>query len=108
VALVLLGEADAGRARAAARGDIVVIRLDETPTSGYRWEIEEFDPVVLRVTGEGYRAAPAGGLGAPGSHELRFVVVGRGDGRIRLALRRPWESGSSSTRRFETTIQASG
>jgi inhibitor of cysteine peptidase len=107
LAVVLLGEADAGRPRSAARGDIVIIRLDETPTSGYRWEVDEFDPVVLRVTGEGFRPADAA-LGAPGSHELRFVVVGRGDGRIRLALRRPWEGGSSPVRRFETTIRATG
>jgi predicted secreted protein len=74
-----------------APGDLKV-ELAETPTSGYRWEVERAVPGV-EVMGDDYLESPgelvAGGSGlrtfrlhatAAGSYELAFV------------LRRPWES----------------
>ena len=103
MARVGLDRSDAGRVRTARPGDTVVIHLDESPTSGYRWTVEEVDPAVLRPAGD-YYAPPGPGRGGRGRRELRFTVVGRGSSRLRLALRRPWAPAGPATRRYETTI----
>jgi inhibitor of cysteine peptidase len=104
VARIELDEADCGRDRVAAQGDSVVIRLPETPTSGYRWEIDEYEPAVLVPDGAGF-TSPSG-FGGRGTRELRFAVVGPGRGGVRLVLRRHWEDPSAAIQRFEATISA--
>jgi inhibitor of cysteine peptidase len=106
VARVDLDLTDAGRSRSASPGDLVVIGLDETPTSGYRWEVDEFDPAVLRPAGDDFRPASGAGIGGGGVREFRFTVVGPRRGAVRLALRRAWERESAPVERFEATIDA--
>ncbi|MEV1289517.1 protease inhibitor I42 family protein [Micromonospora sp. NPDC049679] len=105
MARINLGRADGGRVHPASAGDVVVVRLDETPTSGYRWQIEEFDPEVLTPAGE-ESLAPGAGIGGRGVRELRFTVVAPGASRLTLALRRAWEGAGSAVERFEATIDA--
>jgi inhibitor of cysteine peptidase len=100
-----LDQTDAGRARAAVPGDTVVVALDETPTSGYRWEIDSFDPTVLVAAGDEYSASTSGRMGGGGVHRFRFEVVGAGSSRVRLIRRRPWDP-ASIAETFETTIHA--
>ncbi|SDY89968.1 inhibitor of cysteine peptidase [Micromonospora pattaloongensis] len=105
MARINLARADAGRAHRAVPGDVVVVRLDETPTSGHRWQIEEYDPAVLRPSGE-EALAPASRTGGQGLRELRFDVIGAGSSRLALALRRAWEGAASAVDRFEADIAA--
>lgn len=106
MAEINLDKGDAGRAHSASPGDVVVIRLDETPTSGYRWHLDAFDPAVLKPVGDAFLPPTAAGMGGSGIRELRFAVVGARAGDVRLALRRPWEAASSAVDRFEATIDA--
>ena len=100
-----LDQTDSGRARAAAPGDTVVVALDETPTSGYRWVVDSFEPEVLAVASDEFTPSSSA-LGGGGVRRFRFDVVGAGSSRIRLILRRPWDS-DSIVETFETTIDAS-
>jgi inhibitor of cysteine peptidase len=99
-----LDQTDAGRAQAAAPGDTVVVALDETPTSGYRWTVDAFEPAVLAAAGDEYIPSSSA-LGGGGVHRFRFEVVGASSSRIRLILRRPWDP-DSIVDTFETTIEA--
>ncbi|WP_422769684.1 protease inhibitor I42 family protein [Plantactinospora sp. WMMC1484] len=99
--------ADAGRSYPAAPGDLVVVELDETPSSGYRWQLDEVDAHVLAPAGDSFRPAGAGS-GGTGTRQLRFTVVGAGRTSVRLALRRGWETPGQPVRRFEVTIHVGG
>lgn len=92
----------AGGTHRAATGDTVVISLPETPTSGYRWALDAYDPQVLRLDGDEFSPAGAG-LGAGGARRFRFVAVGPGTTPVRLARRREWVGGGAE--RFDTTVQ---
>lgn len=106
MAEINLDKGDAGRAHSASPGDTVVIRLPETPTSGYRWQVDAFDPAVLKPAGDAFLPPAGPGMGGRGIRELRFAVVGRYASGVKLALRRPWEGESSAVERFEATIDA--
>ena len=101
-----LDQTDAGRSRAAAPGDTVVVALDETPTSGYRWVVDAFEPAVLAVAGDEFTPSSSA-LGGGGAHRFRFDVVGAGSSRLRLILHRPWDPGSIVDT-FETTVDVTG
>jgi inhibitor of cysteine peptidase len=108
VAQVVLDRGGAGRSHPAASGDLVVIRLPETPTSGYRWAVDAYDPEVLRLAGDEFRPAPEARLGGGGEREFRFSVIGAGSTPVRLARRRAWEGAGAAAERFEATIEATG
>ncbi len=106
VTQINLDGTDAGRTRPAEPGDLVVVRLDETPTSGYRWQIEELDPAALRVARDTFVPSSGTALGGAGTREFQLAVVGPRATRLRLALRRAWEPAGAAVRHFETTIDA--
>lgn len=96
-----------GERAAAAIGDEVVVTLDETPTSGYRWVLDSFDEAILAPLDSEF-VPPAGDrLGSQGARRFRFTVVGTGRTGLSLVNRRPWEPGANE-RRFEATIEATG
>jgi predicted secreted protein len=101
-----LDQTDAGRARVAAPGNTVVVALAETPTSGYRWVVDAFEPAVLAAVGDEYTPSSSA-LGGGGVHRFRFEVVGTGSSPVRLILRRPWDP-DSIVDTFETTVDATG
>jgi inhibitor of cysteine peptidase len=105
MAEIELGSADAGQTRTAAEGDEIVVALDETPTSGYRWSVDSFDSAVLESVDDVYDAPEPGRVGGAGSHRFRFRVIGSGTSPIRLGLARAWDADSTSET-YETTIDA--
>jgi inhibitor of cysteine peptidase len=119
VADIDLTAADDGRVRAAKPGDTLVVHLDESPTSGYRWSVERLDDRVLTPAGDDFApaggaapgggdAGPAGGvrLGGGGTRVLRFTVAGPGRGELVLRRWRSWEGDGSVVERFATTVDA--
>jgi len=104
VAVIELAGTDAGQVRSAGSGDTVLVRLAETPASGYRWEIDGYEPAVLVPSGSEFRPPTGTGMGGRGTRELRFAVVGPGRSLLRLALRRYWEEPLTSAERFEVTL----
>ncbi|GAB3977603.1 protease inhibitor I42 family protein [Plantactinospora veratri] len=99
-----LTEVDAGRTYPAAPGDLVVVQLAETPSSGYRWQLDAVDSDVLAPAGDSFRPEREG-WGGVGSRQLRFTVTGVGRTALRLVLLRGWATGERPARRFEVTIQ---
>jgi inhibitor of cysteine peptidase len=92
---------------AATIGDEVVVTLDETPTSGYRWVIDGFDEAILAPLESTFLPPTGDRLGAPGARRFRFAVVGTGSAGLSLVNRRTWDP-DADDRRFEATIDATG
>jgi len=87
-----------------ALGDTVVVSLDETPTSGYRWEVAGSDPAVLQLTDDEFIPAADAALGGGGKRVLQFSVTGPGQSDLRLICRRSWESETDAVDAFTATV----
>jgi inhibitor of cysteine peptidase len=106
MAEIEIGPAEAGSTQAVTVGDKLVVALDETPTSGYRWAMEAFDESVLAAQDNAYVPPEGERLGASGQHRFRFTVVGPGSTALRLVRRRSWDPDSAAAT-FEASIEAS-
>lgn len=75
-------------------GETLTVRLESNPTTGYSWQVMEFDNSVLRQDGDPeYKPSPGsdGQVGAGGEETLRFKALGPGKTRLTLGYMRPWE-----------------
>ncbi len=97
---IALTQAHSGQTVAARPGDVVIIRLAENPTTGYRWEIAS-GPAPSGDEFSGSSGAP----GAAGERVLRFAVPPAGTMRVSAELRRAWEAGAVPQARFEVIIE---
>jgi inhibitor of cysteine peptidase len=96
-----------GRSIAARPGDVLILRLEETPTSGYRWELDDHDPGVLAPAGDEFSPDSGDTMGGGGIRRFRFTVVGPGISPLKLVRRRPWAA-DSVVEAFEATVDATG
>jgi inhibitor of cysteine peptidase len=97
---------DDGASVNARPGDRLVVRLEENPTTGYRWAVDEGEGSVLRLAGSDYEVEPAAGIGGGGHRVLTFDVTGAGA--VTLGLKRwsQWEGESSVEERLRVTVKA--
>lgn len=80
---------DSGAARDVRIGDQIIVTLDETPTTGYRWHAE-IDTARLQLTDDHYEGAERP-VGAGGTRRLTFAPLQAGPVRLHLVKRRHWE-----------------
>ena len=102
MAELVLTQTQSGICVSAAPEDVIVIRLAEHPTTGYRWQVENAAGLVL--TGDDFTLSSSA-PGTGGERTFRFAVQQSGTGRIALSLRRPWEAGTAPAARFEVTVE---
>jgi inhibitor of cysteine peptidase len=99
-----IDEGSAAQPHPAAPGDSVIIRLPESPMSGYRWQLDDFDPGVLQPAGDEFVSAVDALTGGGGTREFRFVVLSPDQSEVTLSLRRSWAADTAAEHRFRTTI----
>lgn len=87
-----------------SQDDVVLIRLEENPTTGYRWEVDAVDDRVVELQNSNYSMATESGVGGGGVRTFTFKAKSPGTGSIRLKLRRAWESEDAATNHFAVTI----
>lgn len=83
----------------AAEGSTVALGWDQTlavvlesnPSTGYRWDVAQVEPPVVRPLGAPIFRQKSPLLGAPEEQTLRFVPAQAGEGWLRLVYHRPWE-----------------
>jgi inhibitor of cysteine peptidase len=103
-ATITLTRADNGNVVALRVGDRLVLRLEENPTTGYRWAMEDHDEDVVSLQHQEYAPLPHAAVGGGGQRSWTFVVRKAGADTLRLKLWRAWEGESSITRRFTVTL----
>jgi inhibitor of cysteine peptidase len=105
VSEVTLTQADNGKTVEVAPGDVVVVRLPENPTTGYRWaQHASTEPVLAPREGD-FTPAAGAGVGGGGRKTFRFAATGAGDVHLQLKLWREWEGDPSVAERFQATIR---
>ena len=72
------------------KGDTIEIELDESPTTGYSWEIAEIEGNVLGLQSSDYKRHKIVGIGGGGIRRLKFLVNELGNGSIKLKNWRKW------------------
>jgi inhibitor of cysteine peptidase len=102
--------ADAGKAVRAAVGNLITITLQSNPSTGYNWELRDFDYGVADFY-KSETIAPEGGnvlFGAPTQTLVTLQAVKPGTQEIKLAYRRLWEPPDQVAETFQFFLQVDG
>ncbi len=89
--------------------DEIHIRLQESPSSGYRWEFDasrsgESGLEVIRDSFEPYEEQISGTYGGPGAHHVGLRVKEPGEHLVRLVKRRVWRASEAAKGSFEARL----
>jgi inhibitor of cysteine peptidase len=85
-------------------GEIMELRLEENPTTGFRWSMVGDGAPACTVETSAFEARSAvPGQGGERAWRFRAALAGSCD--IRLLYRRGWESDAKSARTFEVHVQ---
>ena len=96
---------DNGKSIETLVGSELIVRLEESPTTGYVW-INKTIGEVLTLKNTEFSAALVGMLGGTGWRTLSFVVSKTGTSTLLLKQMREWEGESSVIKEFSVTIHA--
>jgi len=85
-------------------GSEMVLRLEENPTTGYRWQMDSPGSPALKLAADRYEAPERGKAGAPGHHVWSFRAVAPRSGIVHLSYRRRF-GGIASTFAVEVQVR---
>ncbi|NLE77272.1 MAG: protease inhibitor I42 family protein, partial [Chloroflexi bacterium] len=86
----VVGLSDNGSLVRLAGGETLAVTLQGNPSTGYRWEVAQWDGRVLQPLDLDQIQPASPLLGAPAQQTLRFRAAGAGESALRLVYRRPW------------------
>jgi predicted secreted protein len=104
MASIELGQADNGRHIEVRKGDVLVVRLPENPTTGARWAVDQ-DGGLVEPEGAQFDPSGGKGIGAGGLRTLRFKATATGEGQLRLKMWQAWEGDASISARYELGLR---
>ncbi len=102
---IVIVQADQGKTVETRQDDLIVIRIEENPTTGYRWEIGMVDQQIVEILDSDYLIASGGGIGSGGTRIFRFRAKSPGISPVQLRLRRSWEVEDALLKSFSVSIQ---
>lgn len=97
---MILNENDSGRTVKMEVGEVIIVRLKENPTTGYRWMVEAANG--LEQIGDHFIAG--GAVGAAGVREFQFRPTKVGPYELRIRNWREWEGESSVSDHFDVKV----
>jgi inhibitor of cysteine peptidase len=101
---VTLSKADEGKTIEVHRGDTVNVQVDENPTTGYRWAVDNDGGKILSLQNSDY-ASVGGGIGGGGQRTFSFKANRAGTSHIQLKHWRDWQGDSSIIDHFDVTVR---
>jgi len=102
--------AEAGKVVRAAVGNLIAITLQSNPSTGYNWELRDFDYGAADFYKSETVAADSGNVlfGAPTKTVITLQAVQPGVQDITLAYRRPWEPPDQVAETFQFRLLVDG
>lgn len=97
--ITLDGSCDGARIQVAS-AESFTLRLEENPTTGYRWRLEAAGTPVTTLEADTFEVASPSTKGAPGHHVWRFRGESAGTTTIQLSYRRV----AAAARTFTLTV----
>lgn len=104
MAEVVITQTDQGNTIEVQQGDLIVIQIDENPTTGYRWELGAYGQQVVEFVDSDYQSPTSAGIGGGGTRSFRFRASTTGRSTIQLRLRRSWEPEDAFLETFDVNI----
>ena len=94
----------------AAVGNLVRITLESNPSTGYNWELRDFDYGAATFHGSDLVARKTGNVlfGAPGDTVITLQAVQPGSQKIEAVYRRPWEAPDKVAAAFSFQLEVAG
>src|SRR5690606_39698816 len=88
-------------------GQTLTITLPSNPTTGFRWEVADAAPGVLRSLSQEVYTTPedAGLVGSAGQSTWRYQAYQPGEWRLLMHYRRPWETEVASAKTIDCRIK---
>lgn len=102
--IVTMGAADDGLVVNGHVGDTFVVNIDESPTTGFRWEHQPIESGILDLAGDSFELAAEPMVGSGGTRQFSFVARSAGQATIALQLRRSWEIDKPPLRTFTVRV----
>jgi len=104
----LLDESQEGKELSPRLRDEIHITLQETPSTGYVWNLVDVPTGALALIDDQFESFDdgEGAMGSAGVRHLAFRVASAGLSRIRLEKRRPWQAGGPAIATFEASVSA--
>jgi inhibitor of cysteine peptidase len=94
-------DADTGTVEVVA-GERLKVRLRESPTTGYEWEVAEYGPLVLED--RTYKVDDPDLDGSPGVVTFTFIAPQPGTGSLVMIHHRPWEEDEEPIDTYTLTV----
>lgn len=91
-----VGVAEAGQSVCLAIGGRLHVELEENPTTGYQWHVEEIDRNLLRLEESTLQFDGPVNAGRAGTRRFDLVAIASGSCRLCLANYRSWESAATT------------
>lgn len=100
--MTILSNQDNGRTLEAKARSIITVRLEENPTTGYRWNVDSAGGLEL-ISDSFERKGDA--IGAAGIRVFQFCTPEAGSHKLSIRNWRDWEGESSIIDRFYAIIK---
>ena len=99
-------EKDNGTHVQVSHGDIVTLRLEAIPGTGYSWQIAENNPELLKPLGKPeYEESKRKLIGGVEHQIFRFKAVSPGTTILKLLYYREWEKGKAPEKTYQVTVE---
>ncbi len=104
--MAVLTERANGRRIELSPGERFEIRLQERPTTGFRWQLVSNGAPVCALVADHFTPPRQRVPGEAGRHTWTFRVKRGGHATIELAARRPWDPETAPAQVFRVTVIA--
>ena len=100
---IQLTQANDGESCEVHPDDVVIVRLDENPTTGYQWAVNTLDDKVLALQGSEFLPPGDPQFGEGGIRVFTFKAKTTGRAHIQLKYWQEWEGNGSIDTLFNVT-----
>ncbi|MDB9419946.1 protease inhibitor I42 family protein [Microcystis aeruginosa CS-563/04] len=103
--MLTLTRTDNGKSITMQVNDLLVVSLDENPTTGFQWAVDGGGSDLVKLQASDYIPAIESRVGGGGQRVLTFKAQRAGIDQLRLKLWREWQGEPSIVERFTVTLQ---
>src|SRR5262245_29620983 len=100
---ISINKTDHGKTFQIKIGSLIVIRLPENPTTGFKWKIIEINNEIVILKNTSYQISSDSGIGAGGTRIFSIGTIAEGTTKIELKLLQVWEP-QNFVDSFEVTV----
>jgi inhibitor of cysteine peptidase len=82
-------------------GTTFSIYLEGNPTTGYNWQVKDYNHKIIEQTGKEHYKSEGNKIGSGGHYTFNFKTVSSGETKLALVYLRPWEKDTPPIETYE-------